>query len=105
MNNDLIPYEKLGLTQDRFEIINKFCYYKKAVEDFESEIKDKFKELVESGEIPVSSIDIGNIILSYRKAYTKKSVDTSKLKEDGIYDNYLKESEVKSSVSMSIKEE
>jgi hypothetical protein len=105
MNNDLIPYDELGLTQDRFEIINKFCYYKKAVEEFESEIKDKFKELVESGEIPVSSIDIGNVILSYRKAYTKKSVDTTKLKDDGIYDDYIKETEVKSSVSMTIKEE
>ena len=105
MNNDLIPYEQLGVTQDKLDIINKFCFYKKAVEDFESELKDKFRELVESGEIPVSSIDIGNVILSYRKAYTKKSVDTNKLKEDGIYDNYIKESEVKSSVSMTIKEE
>lgn len=105
MNNDLIPYEQLGLTQDKLDIINKFCYYKKAVKDFESELKDKFKELVESGEIPVSSIDIGNVILSYRKAYTKKSVDTNKLKEEGIYDDYVKETEVKSSVSMSIKEE
>ena len=105
MNNDLIPYEQLGLTQDKLDIINKFCYYKKAIEDFESELKDKFKELVESGEIPVSSIDIGNVILSYRKAYTKKSVDTNKLKEEGIYDDYVKETEVKSSVSMSIKEE
>ena len=105
MNNDLIPYEQLGLTQDKLDIIDKFCYYKKAVENFESELKDKFKELVENGEIPVSSIDIGNVILSYRKAYTKKSLDTNKLKEDGIYDDYVKETEVKSSVSMSIKEE
>lgn len=105
MNNDLIPYEQLGLTQDKLDIINKFCYYKKAVEDFESELKDKFKELVESGEIPVSSIDIGNVILSYRKAYTKKSVNTNKLKEEGIYDDYVKKTKVKSSVSMSIKEE
>ena len=105
MNNDLIPYEQLGLTPAKLAIIDKFCFYKKAVEAFESELKDKFRELVESGEIPVSSIDIGDVILSYRKAYTKKSIDTNKLKEEGIYDNYIKESEVKSSVSMTIKEE
>ena len=103
--NKLIPYEELGLTQSRQEIIDKFIYYKKQVESFESEIKDKFKELVESGTIPVSSIDLGNIILSYKKPYVRKSIDTDKLKEDGIYEDYLKDTEVKSSVSMTIKKE
>ena len=28
MNNNLIPYEKLGLTEARKEIIEKFIYYK-----------------------------------------------------------------------------
>ena len=105
MNNSLIPYEKLGLTEDRREIINKFIYYKKQVESFESEIKDKFKDMVESGDIPVNSIDLGDMILSYKKPYTRKSVDTDKLKDDGLYDNYLKETEVTSSVSMTIKKE
>lgn len=105
MNNNLIPYENLGLTKDRLEIIDKFIYYKKQVETFETEIKDKFKELVESGDIPVNSIDLGDMMLSYKKAYTRKSVDTDKLKADGIYEDYLKDTEVKSSVSMTIKKE
>ena len=29
MNNNLIPYEELGLTESRKEIINQFIYYKK----------------------------------------------------------------------------
>ena len=29
--NNLIPYEKLGLTEERKEIINQFIYYKKQV--------------------------------------------------------------------------
>ena len=45
------------------------------------------------------------MILSYKKPYTRKSVDTDKLKDDGLYDNYLKETEVNSSVSMTIKKE
>ena len=105
MNNNLIPYEELGLTEARKEIIAKFIKYKKEVESFESEIKDKFKELVEAGDIPVSSIDLGDMILSYKRGYTRKSIDTDKLKEDGIYDKYLKETEVNSSVSMAIKKE
>lgn len=105
MNNNLIPYEELGLTESRKEIINQFIYYKKQVEEFESEIKDRFKDMVESGEIPVNSIDLGGMILSYKKSYTRKSVDTDKLKADGIYDDYLKESQVDSSVSMAIKKE
>lgn len=105
MNNNLIPYEELGLTEQRIEIIDNFIYYKKQVEEFESELKDKFKEMVESGEIPVNSIDLGGMILSYKKAYTRKGVDTDKLKADGIYENYLKETNVDSSVSMAIKKE
>ena len=103
MNNNFIPYEEPGLTEARKEIIEKFIYYKEQVESFESEIKDKFKEMVESGDIPVNSIDLGDMMLSYKKSYTRKSVDTDKLKEDGLYDKYLKETEVNSSVSMTIK--
>lgn len=105
MNNELVPFEELGLTTEKLEVINKFCYYKKAVEDFELDLKEKFKELVENGIIPVSSIDLGAVVLSYKKGYTKKSVDTDKLKEDGIYDSYIKTSEVNSSVSMAVKKE
>ena len=105
MNNNLIPYEELGLTAQRIEIIDNFIHYKKQVEEFESELKDKFKEMVESGEIPVNSIDLGDMILSYKKSYTRKSVDTDKLKADGIYEDYLKETNVDSSVSMAIKKE
>jgi len=103
MNNSLIPYEELGLTEARKEIIKKFIYYKEQVESFESEIKDKFKEMVEAGDIPVNSIDLGDMMLSYKKGYTRKSVDNDKLKEDGLYEKYLKETEVNSSVSMTIK--
>lgn len=105
MNNNLIPYKELGLTEEKLEIIDKFCEYKKAVESFESELKDKFKELIESGIIPVSSIDLGSVVLSYKKGYTKKSVDTAKLKLDGIYEDYITSTDVKSSVSMAIKKE
>ena len=103
--NNLIPYEKLGLTEERKEIINQFIYYKKQVEGFESELKEAFESLVETGEIPVNSIDLGGMILSYKKSYTAKRVDTDKLKADGIYEKYLKESQVSSSVSMAIKKE
>ena len=103
--NNLIPYEELGLTKDKLDIINKFVYYKKEVESFESELKDKFKEMVESGIIPVNSIDLGGIMLSYRKSYTSKKVDTDKMKNDVIYESYIKDTEVKSSVSMTVKKE
>lgn len=104
MNNNLIPYEELNLSADRLDIINKFCYYKKQVESFEKELKDNFKMLVESGVIPTNSIDLGGVILSYTKAYTKKQVDSELLKEKGIYDQYTKTIEVKSSASMKVKE-
>lgn len=102
--NNLIPYEELGLSNDKLEIINQFCYYKNQVGLFEKELKEKFKELVEDGTIPTNSIDLGGIILSYTKAYTKKQVDTELLKEKGIYDLYTKTTEVKSSASMKVKE-
>lgn len=102
--NNLIDYERLGLTTDKLEIIKQYVYYKEQVETFENDLKDAFKTLVETG-LPVNSVDLGNIILSYKKGFTKKSVDTEKLKEDGLYDQYLKETEVNSTVIMKIKKE
>lgn len=101
--NNLIPYEELGLSTDKLEIINQFCKYKKQIESFEKELKEKFKELVEAGIIPTNSIDLGGVILSYTKAYTKKQVDTDLLKEQGVYDLYIKTVDVKSSASMKVK--
>lgn len=105
MNNDLIPYKELGLTPEKQEILRNFLYYKNEVKKFEKELKDSFKECVESGLIPVNSIDLGGFVLSYTKGYSKKQVDTQKLKEEGIYEVYTKTTEVKPSVSMKIKEE
>lgn len=102
--NNLIDYEQLGLSTERLEIIKQYVYYKEQVESFEQGIKDAFKELVEQG-LPVSSVDLGNVILSYKNSYVKHSVDIDKLKEDGLYDKYLKDSTVNSTVIMKIKKE
>ena len=102
--NNLINYEELGLSTERLEIIKQFIYYKQQVESFEGELKDAFKQLVENG-LPVNSVDLGNIILSYKKGFTKKSVDTDKMKEEGVYEKYLKDTEVSSTVIMKIKKE
>lgn len=103
--NDLIPYEELGLTQEVMQTIKNFLAAKNEFKKIEPEIKEAFKAKVESGEIPVNSIDCGEFILSYTKGYTKNQIYSQKLKADGLYDKYLKHIEVDASVSMKIKKE
>ena len=82
-----------------------FCGYMeqiKAMEEKTKAIKEAIlKEMEERG---LQKIEIGNISITYKAPSTKTSVDTVKLKVDGIYDKYTKTSNVKSSITIKIKE-
>ena len=82
-----------------------FCGYIKqikAIEEKTDEIKEAIlKEMEERG---LSKIDLGDVTITYKSPTTKTSVDSEKLKEDGIYDKYTKTSNVKSSIMIKVKE-
>ena len=82
-----------------------FCAYMKqikAIEEKTTKIKEAIlKEMEERG---ISKIDLGDITITYKEPTTKTSVDSAKLKKDGIYDKYTKISNVKSSILIKVKE-
>ena len=112
--NDVLVAFKNGLKMDfstsTLQTISKetqinFCTYMKqikAIEEKTAEIKEAIlKEMEERG---ISKIDLGDITITYKAPSTKTSVDSKKLKEDGIYDKYTKTSNVKSSILIKVKQ-
>ena len=53
----------------------------------------------------LTSYNENGLLIVYKKPTTRKQVDTQKLKDLGIYNTVLKESEVSESVSISVKYE
>lgn len=73
----------------------------KAIEEKSKKIKEAIlKEMEERG---IESIEIDDVKITYKAPTTRVSVDTNKLKEDGLYQKYTKSSDVKSSILISIK--
>jgi hypothetical protein len=67
----------------------------------QKEFKEELLKAMETNGI-TESFNLGEIKVVYKKSYFKNSVDTEKLKKDGLYDKYKKQSPVKSSISLSI---
>ena len=67
------------------------------------EVKEKVKNAME--EYGITNFEDDNLSFTYRKGTTRKSVDTKRLKEElpDIYEDYLKESNVTSSVIVEVK--
>lgn len=63
----------------------------------ENELKEIFKEN------NIDYFDNEYMHISYVKPHKRKTVDTKKMKDEGIYDLYLKESDVKDSIKIDIK--
>lgn len=82
-----------------------FCTYMKqikAIEEKTKEIKEAIlKEMEERG---IPKIDLGDVTITYKAPSTRESVDSKKLREDGIYEKYTKTSNVKSSITIKVKE-
>ena len=83
-----------------------FCAYMKqikAIEEKTAIIKEAIlKEMEERG---IPKIDLGDVTITYKAPSTRDSVDSKKLKEDGLYEKYIKTSNVKSSITIKVKEE
>lgn len=85
----------------------KFCQTINLIKELEEtvlkDIKEKIRIEMEARNI--KSIEIGNVQISYREGYEKTTVDSKKLKEDGLYEKYTKKSFNKPCISIKIKNE
>lgn len=73
----------------------------KAIEEKSKEIKEAILKEMEERNIDI--IEIDDIRITRKATYVKTSVDSNKLKEDGLYEKYTKTSNVKSSILINIK--
>lgn len=66
------------------------------------EFKEALKVAMEENGIKTFENDL--VKISYKEPHVRQSVDTKKMKEEGIYDLFTKEVNVKGSLSLSFKE-
>lgn len=91
---------EIVLKEDVVKKIEAFNDVKKEIEYQEKLLKAGIMEAME--ELDLKTLDIGNVHATYKDSYIRKSVDTKKLKEDGLYDVYEKETIVKPSIVLKV---
>lgn len=102
---DLVKVEK-GQIVVAEELVSKIVSFQKEalkMKMIEDDLKSKIKTAMEENGID-KSFEIGELKVSYRKASTRTTIDSKKLKEDlpDIYEEYSKTSNVSSSISISV---
>lgn len=91
---------EIVLKEDVVKKIEAFNDMKKEIEYQEKLLKAGIMEAME--ELDLKTLDIGNIHATYKDSYVIKSVDTNKLKRDGLYEIYEKETIVKPSIVIKV---
>lgn len=91
---------EIVLKKDVVKKIEAFNDMKKEIEYQEKLLKAGIMEAME--ELDLKTLDIGNIHATYKDSYVRKSVDTNKLKRDGLYEIYEKETIVKPSIVLKV---
>lgn len=104
--NNIVNYEEKALslfTKEDIEKLKKFDEIEAQVKALKKQRDEILKSLFkESNE---SKFENDEIRIVYSKPHLRKSVDTQKMKDEGIYEYYLKESEVSDSIKIEVKYE
>lgn len=101
--NELVKIDdnnQILLKEEVVKKIEDFNNAKKEIEYQEKLLKAGLLEAME--ELNIKALDIGNVHATYKDSYIRKSVDTKKLKEDGLYNIYEKETIVKPSIVLKV---
>lgn len=86
------------LAQEVEDTLRAFQVQKAKMEMLEKQLKASLLTAME--ENGIKSFKNENVTITYKEATTRKTVDTNALKEQGLYDAFVKESPVKASVSI-----
>lgn len=101
--NQLTLKEKfdVAIPKEKIELLKQFYEMKARAKVYEDEIKAAAEEFLRENNLLEEGYSQDGITLAKTKDYTKKVLDTDALKEEGIYDLYLKESTVKGHIKIS----
>jgi predicted phage-related endonuclease len=101
--NELVEVidNKISVSKETIKKIKKFEQLKIEMDIFEKEIKEELKEKMEQLGIE-QSICINGMKVTYRKASSRISIDSKKLKEEQpkVYEKYSNTTVVASSISL-----
>lgn len=101
MANEVVIKEVNALlTKEQQDFIAKYYEAKAQFDRINEELKPKLIEIMRNSED--KELEIGNIKVKYKNGYYRNSVDTNALKEQGIYEDFLKQTYVKDSVSIEV---
>lgn len=100
--NDLVAKEMNEIITDDFiDKLVQFEYLEQQIEMFKTEHREQIKEIFKK--YGIKSFKNDYITITYVPESKKKIIDTNRLKNDGLYDFYSKESDVKESIRVSLK--
>ena len=102
MANDLVKKElQAVITDEVLEMYEQLAYYKQQVQMFEHRYKEQLINLLQAN--GTNSYSDEYVSISYVEPHTAKRIDAEKLKDEGIYEDYLKETEVKGFLRIKLK--
>lgn len=104
MANEIELKEKLELSASDIKAIRDYeeakARYSMVISKNDELIKAFMKKrFEETGE---TTFNQDGLIITYKKPYVRKSVDTEKLKAQGLYDNFIKETDVAESINVKV---
>lgn len=104
--NELALKEKFGelVTQDDLEMFRKFDEIEKRVKAKKSELQESVMSFLKENDL-TEGFEMDGVRFTYVKPSKRKIADIQKMKDEGVYELYTKESEVKESVRISIQYE
>ena len=89
------------LAQEVEDTLRAFQVEKAKMDLLEKKIKEAMLKAMKENN--VKSYESENVRITYKDATTRKSVDTQALKDEGLYELYLKETPVKESIQITWK--
>lgn len=94
------------LTPTDIEMLVKFDELEKRVKVIKDGIKQELINYIKENGLENAPIEAERLVITYRHPYDRNSVDIDKLKEEGLYEMYLKKPiHVKESVSIDVRYE
>lgn len=100
---ELVKFNKdeLEIAEEYKEKLRSFMKLKKEIEGIEQDLKKLALTYMQDNDL--LELDSEVMKIKYVAPFTRKSVDTEKLKEHGLYEDYSKETAVSPSVRIIIK--
>lgn len=104
--NELVEIKdnEIVVQQEAVQKLKDFQKMKLQMDLMEKELKQGLKEAMEA--IGKKDFVIDGLAIKYKEPYVRKSIDSTRLKKDmpDIYDDYIKETNVSGSVSLTFSE-